>query len=346
MIDTIRFRIKISDRLAESIKAISLETTKKNNVTGDIQYQYHNASIFVGSYNRDLNLFLSDIDERYVYLEFSAPKLHYGHNIFLFYPEDLPLLLNNLYSDLLKSFGAFPVYSEWEIMRIDLCYSWKFLEENLAEKILSILQSYNYPRKRNSFHDTSLMSVGSTYSVKFYLKYNEFQKNDFKHFHKSDLEYAYKLLELSKNILRFEITFRKPALKAYFSEFPLKLSSITTEKTTEILQKLLGKLLKDCKPVSMTSTEAFNQLKNEYKEQKAVRLWEFWTLFSKPESQRILKKSYNRTTIYRNTRDLRKASVGLNNSDNTYSFDLSIPSQNVINAGTVSRAAAGEDAGI
>ena len=333
MIDTIRFRIPISKETYELVRKSSSEFHMHNNPLKRIDYTVIKGDAKLGSYNRKVNIILYDEDS--IYLELSLPKYVFGHNVFLLSVSQFSKVIDMLYTNLVDKFGQWPETSEWEIMRIDLCYAWKFVIEKEAEKILSILRSYNYPKKRQSFYDTSIMSVGSTYSVKFYLKKPEYKTHDFKALSEQYLEYAYDILDYSENILRFEVTLRKPAIKSLFKSRILQTSDITEENVNRILLYILKKFLGESTPISMTSTEAYQTLKGKYTEQKAIRLWQFYRVYrsEEKEEQQIIKNTYNRSTIYRNLRDIKLAGVGLHTQNKPMEFDLSIPSKYEVNSG-------------
>lgn len=346
MIDTIRFRIKIPEDIYRKIREKAVEITKHDNGNGTTYFNILHSNISVGSYSRKINIFVSDQDT--LFLEFSIPKYYYGHNIFLLYPDKIQPCIDKIFRELVEYFGDFPNPIEWFIERLDLCYAWKLPSQETAQDILDVLRSYPFPRKKMSFYDTSLMAVGSTYSIKFYLKHPEFYKHDFKEILKNQslMEYAHDLLNISEGVLRFEVTLRSKALYKYFPKRlfeKITVQDLDSDIIAAILENIYKKFVKGIKPKLMTPTEVYQTLKKVYNPNKARILWEFYMIYhaSDPNISEVLRKSYSRIAIYKNLRDLAKAKVGIPRKDINFDIDLSIPSDYCINPNNAIPAQAG-----
>ena len=180
----------------------SIATSKVDNNKDHLIFRVYRTDLQLGSYDRNINLFVSESRPNFCFLEFSIPKYYYGNNVYLFYPSsDFQHVLELVENDLIKYFGDFPPIKTWDIFRLDLCYAWKFLDQKTSENVLEVLRSYAFSRKKSHNYDTSIMMTGSTYSVKWYLKKPEYYYHDFLqllHQHKEN--YAYEIANVSEGV--------------------------------------------------------------------------------------------------------------------------------------------------
>jgi len=247
MLDTIGLKIPISHSLLERVKKCSVEVEKYDNVGEKLLFRYYSDEVNLPSWDRHINVFLNDTDllneERYLKVEFSLPKFKYGHNIYLFYPEELPKYLNKLHDLFTEEYGEFPPIETWNIERLDLCYAWALPTQNYAQEILNSLRSFYIPkRKRPTLHDDAIFSPGTRFTLKYYLKANEFGINDFKEIKKYDPARAYHLKQLAQGILRFEVTYHKAGIRRYLlrkeaGEFLFTFKDITRALCEKLLKK-------------------------------------------------------------------------------------------------------------
>lgn len=332
MIDTIRFKIKISQDVFMKLKKQSVETLKINHKDSRYIVRYWNVTQNLPSYQRDINIFLNELDQENVYIEFSLPKMYYDHNIFMVYPEQILGILNRLRFELTKNFAGFPLVSKWEIQRLDLCYNWKFATQNEAEKLLSVIRKFKYPRKKVYRYDTSIMYKGSSYTVKYYLKKQEFFANDFKKLCRDGkLDQAYQYLTYAEGVLRFEVTMRKASLVQYFHKKHILVSDLIDFDIEKLLQFFFHKSM-EFKSTISSRDEVLEKLKNVYSPIKAIDLYLFYvaTITSSPEEKLEIYASFADRTLRQKKSDLKKAGVGVVVPD-VFSFDLSIPSVNCSN---------------
>jgi hypothetical protein len=349
MIDTVRFKIPINKAQRDLIILKSIETTKINNKENKTIYKIYNTDLSLGSFDRKINIFLSDTDINNLKMEFSVPKYYFGTNVLLFYIEEdnFRKILYKLYEDLKNYFGDFPIIYKWEIMRLDICYSWKFINNSTAQTILESLRSFCIKRKKLRHYNTSLMNVGATYSIKFYLKKDEFFEHDLKELVSNNRhEFAYNMLNVSDGILRFEVTIRHThlirLLEKDFQDGDI-IYGVKKVYFNHINDKLIFKWLKyhfnkffdGRKPKFMDNKEVLNRLLAHFnnKPKLALRLYEFYIVYSRltKEQQKEYFKMIPYSTFRRLQNQLAEAEIGIDNKEIIKEIEFDIPSQYVVN---------------
>jgi hypothetical protein len=184
MIDTIRFKIPVNPEIYSLIKAKSKQRFEIDTVTQKIEFNISTRDIQIGSYDYHINIIAIRRMENVLFLEFSVPKVMYGHNIYLYSPSIEPPL-KIVHEAIEKAFEInFTHYDLWTIQRLDICYAWKFNTQEEAYLAFLVLNPFDYSRKNKVSFDTSFESMGSSFDFKGYLKLDEFKKHDFKRFHK------------------------------------------------------------------------------------------------------------------------------------------------------------------
>jgi len=134
MIDTVKFKVVLSDDEFLAVQKKGQERITNNKTLGtEIKRQYKD-NIHIGSYDHRLNYWCEDKD--YFFFELSLPKFFYGNNILLLYPSQLEQALDGVYKCLLNHFGVFPHYMKWLLQRVDVCYAWKYKDQATAERVL------------------------------------------------------------------------------------------------------------------------------------------------------------------------------------------------------------------
>ena len=337
MIDTIKFKIPIDNDIFSRIERKSIEFNKHDNEIDRTFIQILTKKIKVGSFDRHINIKVFDNEQ--VFLEFSAPKIFYGHNVFLVAPEQIIFICKTVHETLVKTFGKFPRPEFWEINRIDFCYAWKLPSEYVAEQVLNIFRGITVNRKKTHFYDTTVMYTGRTQSIKFYLKHPEFYEHDFKELKKEGkTDLAYNFLNISEGVLRFEVTLRNIALVREFygqcksTTIGLDNLIFTTKRCQLVLQKYLHKVLKLNNVRTMDNKSVFNKLKDCYGQSRARYLFLFYKLlFSTDRNEKDILKSYSRYQVWRNIKKLRECEVGISEDQMQVGFDFSIPSEYVVN---------------
>jgi hypothetical protein len=185
------------------------------------------------SFHRNIRWDVSQLyisDKTFLTLELSLPKFWYGHNVHLLY--DFVSALQQLKKILDKELHCrFPDVMTWQVSRVDCCYAWRCPSEKIAQQILDSLKRLNFSRKKPIIYPETILFVGATYSVKFYLKYFEFIEHDRKALleDKASLEWINYLEELSKGVLRYEVTLRRQYLKRKNINTVFDLAQISTK---------------------------------------------------------------------------------------------------------------------
>lgn len=331
MIDTIKFKIRVNEETFARLKCRAKELTKYDHQEDRVIFNFAECSTEVGSYDRRVTIKL--FSAREVYVEFSVPKFVFGHNIYLLYPEEVEKALVDFRGDLANRGYVLPDINQWEVVRLDVCYAWKYLDDSVARTVMRQLQQLEQPRKKRVvWQDESVMFKGTSYSTKFYLKKPEYYFHDFKHLKKVDVDLAYRLLNNSQGVLRFEVTMRMKALKHYFGH-RVHVKHLSHDIIEELLQKFISKAMRGLVGESKSSEEAIELLNLFYKPSKARALWMFWKLYFDKDlrSRSLLKKAYSRNAIWYNLKQLSNIGIGIPKEELETDFDFSIPSNIVVN---------------
>lgn len=217
MIDTIKFKIPISDAFLEELKFHG-STLQKKDGFGWIEELKILDDWVVNKWGYSIRLFCLPTPYAldHFYIEFSVPKYLFGTNAYMCSPNDLPTVINNLYSQILGRFTSFPNPKTWELQRLDMCYNFHFKTKEKFDKMWSYVKWLRYPRKNLLLYKTSNTALGRAFTLKFYQKYPEFKKTDYKVLKTIDSEYAEKVLNMSKYIIRFEVELRRSELLRLF----------------------------------------------------------------------------------------------------------------------------------
>lgn len=168
----------------------------------------------------------------------------------------------------------------------------------------------------------------TVYTVKFYLKYPEFQRHDLKKGQNDDR--LYEILELAKGVLRFEISCHKRQLPELFygkSRITYR-DLLDEERIIELLNKYKNKLLSNLDPKLVNDKSVLDKLKGYYPHKKALRLYTFYKQFysNSPHEKQLLRDNYHQTTIWRNKHDLASIGIGILSDITSLDFSLDIPS--------------------
>jgi len=340
MIDTVKFKIQIDeDAYKELTKScdIHLGVRKMGDGINVQKYLITKSGIELGSHHR---LWLIRMNDRFIkdgsnfiFLEMSIPKYVFGHNVRMIDVDTFKKSVESIQKELATHRKITSPISEWEIMRLDICYSWKLKSKKELENSLIILQNLRYPRKKKYNYDTSVMFKGSSYTVKFYSKYEEFLKHDFKHLTKYeyDSEFIDKIHDLAKNVLRFEVTIRRKHFKTVFRRIHLRMEDITEEVVVKTLNSYLKKLIKLIDVEKSKAISVYDRLVEEFGEVKGRDVYEKFRLFTSldPTDQKVY-NSYSYPNRYKFLKNLEKTGVGLLSEDMEYQINLKIPSENAV----------------
>ncbi len=241
MLDTIKLGIPLTQKQHEKIQAIAYQSEVKQwalltPATGELCLRKITglAETHQDSFHREIRWDIPaiyhpprsklvkgefvEIDETFLTVELSLPKFHYGHNIYLLYNftdviARLKELLEKQFS--LKTRAKFVDIGQWQVWRVDCCYAWRAPDQQIAQQVLDSLKHLHYPRKRPIIYPTSIVFVGRTYSIKFYLKLPEFKAHDLKVLlkAKANLVWINHLEQKADGVLRYEATLRRQYLE-------------------------------------------------------------------------------------------------------------------------------------
>jgi len=334
MIDTIKFYIPIKDfTIIEKIRGNLTRFKKDDLKTGKVEFEFYTANVKLGSYNRTVMVRVNN-NPQGLFIEFSVPKYAKGNNVEMIYPHDLISIMEKFQKELCEFLSYFdlPDFSEWIIYRLDVCYNWIFENKEETISIMNFIQRIDYPRKKKYIYDTSVMHKGSAYTVKFYIKGEEFRKNDFK---KVDPDKSLELLSWANRIVRFEVNLKRRYLDDFLG---LKNTYVRDIANDEIilgmLKHYLDKTFFYINTKTMTNSEITQILLKNFSKAKATRLFQFYKgFYFDPETKNLyLQGGLNPSTIYRHKKDLKNVGIGFSGVDSPTGKgileQLVIPSEN------------------
>jgi hypothetical protein len=145
------------------------------------------------------------------------------------------------------------------------------------------------------------MYKGTAYTIKFYLKGDEFLKHDFKTLVELDEDKAHTLANWANKILRFEVEFRKDYLKELFGKKEVTISDISDEwHIQEILKEYLARVFKYINKENMQYEDVWQLINKTCTPAKALRLYQFYKgYYYQKDEKYYIEKGLNRSTIYR-----------------------------------------------
>ncbi len=330
-----RFKIRISGGQYDSIKPKCLASDYVDK-KGEMKRRLV-GKVSVPPFNAGVTIMIFAEFPSILYLEGSLPKLWYGENVHLLYANQLEPILEILYQTLFKKFGSFPDYSIWEIQRLDVCYTWKFLTPAEAFEVLEYVQSLEYLRKIKTVHpNESVDFVKGQTKIKFYMKEPEFKKHGFVELVKggySDL--AKTTLELASNSLRFEVTYRRKALLDYFNEKrSIRYERFLDESVlVNMMRKTFANFSANIDKKIVKLDFILQALIAHYKANKAIRLfcWYYMYILSTLPVKNLIKKYAESSYISANKKDIEAANIHIPTMLDVAPFKFPIPSDMVIN---------------
>lgn len=331
MIDTLKLLIPLTDRkLLEHLRSELTHTSRKNLKTNETKFEFWTGEIEVGSHSRKINFKLDDLG---IFFEFSVPKYVHGNNIEMVHPSELYEILEKFRQELCQSVTEeLPPLSEWIVYRLDLCYNWTLESKEKCQSMMSFVQRIDYPRKKKVPFDTSVMYLGSVYTIKFYLKGPEFLKHDFKHLLAVDEDRTHHLVDWAHKVLRFEVEFRKGYLENLFEKKKVYVSDVANEEHMEnILKRYLANVFRYVNKENMKYEDVRQLINKHFKPGKALSLYQFYKgyYYNADEKYHII-KGLNRSTIFNYKKDLKKIGVSFTENLGDQKFvsveELVIPS--------------------
>lgn len=338
MIDTIRFKIHVSNEDLRKMYKKGKSSVNFNQETGKPLIVFHRREFIIPSYDYHINVTIDDKEGEFFYVEYSVPKILFGHNVSLVKPNRIRESVI-LIKDLIEKECEISLddYLSWNVHRLDVCYAWKFKDDDEALHVLKALSVNEYQRKKAVFRDTTTEYKGSAYDIKFYLKHPEFIKHDFKRFKRiKEMDMGLTLIEETKGVLRYEATLRKEQVEAEFGEKATIEDVEDYDEVLRVLNKYFSTFIKGFNSRFMDMYKVKRMLFDTYSNQRANNLFEFYLNYYHPdktvrESYRIVcREEMHRSTTYRKRSFIKKAGVGIPNMGFEIDVLLSIPSNNEV----------------
>jgi hypothetical protein len=306
----------------------------------DNRYLYNEISVFFKNCHIKTQIIRGNL-----FLEFSAPKVIYGSNIYMLYPNKIEEVLETVRDIVENHYEVrLPGIEEWILQRLDICYAWRLPTEEDTKHLLATLASYEFPRKKKTIiSDESLTYWGTTCKVKFYRKQPEYKAHSFGRPKKYTYAYsnAKNMLEACKGILRFEVTMYKKQLQQIFKDKDVNYSVINYAKIESLLVRFLSQLVKTDNFKLIDIREVYSKLETAYDKKKAVNLLQFlnmWFCENKEKerhSRLLLDNLLSTSTINNRLNAITEAGIGIiDTGGKCIDFDLSIPSKLATNSPT------------
>lgn len=294
MVDSVKIRV-----LCFNLKKGGLDSLELKRA-GHLQFaRLSHTFSWGGSYQYQITFMI--YRENTLEMEFSVPKLLYGHNLHDDHVGTVELLqaLRLIKQKLDTDYCTTQDIEQWEVLRLDICKN--FTVQNIDDILLK-LQSVTYPKKKCFSYPESVMWVGSTFSLKFYDKQKEFKKHDFKRVETfADYRLALQLLASTGDTLRFETTLRKRALETLFRSVVVTVDNLINfpvEKNQKILSllKWAQKHTEFKKVQDLVTHQVFTA---KLGKTRGTRLFNFWQQWQTKTGRAILKKSFTRDGLYK-----------------------------------------------
>jgi hypothetical protein len=267
MIDTVKL---LSPELSEDVvECIEKACTRRSAVhlgTGDVEYEFTTGNP-KGSYDHRVSIKV--VREQLesislpggrsfprsvpcaprLALEGSVHKAMLGHNIFGG-PSDPVLACRWLVHDIGLRLGVpLPCGDSWGVSGIDWAEAYNLGSFDACQEYIEGLNSAQFPRRKViRFGSESLMTVGSTTTVKVYHKGPEFSKHDWKRFKKAGLPDSelVPLQEEANCILRLETSIKSRKLTELYQGKP-QVMQLTQALLEGVHDREVARLLKEAK---------------------------------------------------------------------------------------------------
>ena len=280
-----------------------------------------------------------------LFIEFSAPKVMFGSNIYMLYPNQIDEVLNKVKRVIETYYNVeLPSYDTWVLQRLDVCYAWRLACEDDTKHALFTLASYEYPRKKKTIiADESLTYWGTSSKVKFYRKHPEFKAHSFGRPKQGTYKYTNKmnLLNACTGVFRFEVTMFKKQIQQTFGEDETFYNVINHDNIESLLIYFLSQLVKTEYFSSIDVSDVYQKLEDAFGKKKAVNLFQFyntWFCENKDREKRnrlLLDKALCTQTIKTRLDSISEAGIGIIDATmKDINFDLSIPSDLAVNSPT------------
>jgi II/X family phage/plasmid replication protein len=327
MFDTIKVRSPVINDLSVLERVYNFSVVKSALDVKSGEYIYRVVSVpLEGSFDNRISVRL--LDDGRVVIEGSINKLIMGHN--LFGVEDLnnvAFCARFMIRWVEQVLGvSFPLYLDWEVMRLDWAVNYKIGEEAVKEWFVKMNNIY-YPRRKVVRHDLSgLMFPGTTTTLKFYDKYKEFERNDFRVLRQFNIGKAFELLDFAKGILRIELEIKKKKLMYDLDKDEVLVRDVINYDFEGLFEREILKVLKVGKEMKICndSLGVRKRLRMRYGERLGTILYSTWLRLS-IEGYESVMRDMSKATFYRHIKQLKDAGVSWLNTDVVLESDNTIP---------------------
>lgn len=314
MIDTLKLLIPIQDiDLLKKLEGNLTRFRKEDLKKGMTIFEFHSSNLQLGSHARNVSL-RSSTNPVGFFVECSFAKYDKGNNVEMIYPHNLLDIGDRLYTELCAHLNhELPPISTWPVYRLDVCYNWLFDSHDETVYAMDFIQRIDYPRKKKLVWDTSVMYQGTAYSIKFYLKGDEFLKHDYKELSETDPDRTFLLQQYAKRILRYEVGMRRVYLSDFLGLKNVYLSDIANDDVIlEMLKHFLEKVFYYINAKTTETAEVREILRQNFTKAKALRLFQFHKgyYFDLEMKAMYLSGGLDRSTIYRYKTDLKRVGIG------------------------------------
>lgn len=350
MIDTVVYKIPpiptlFADKITNKMKIFDCV----DGDTGELLYRLKSGQL-KGSFDYSISVKVNK--DNSIRVECSLHKLILGHNIC--YGSDNLILLTNCLKKILQKLldVKLPDVLQWEVKKLDYAVTFDLGKPEYVENFLIGLKNAYYARRHiNTYGNTGIHIPGTTTTVKFYNKLEEFKKHDLSRLNKVfGSKKVDKLISLSKNMVRIEVSIKSKKLKdsfpnsiykkqikkeyekvlkkygcksdaAKFIERKSKTNIVTVKDIQiNVIKKIweseVFKIMSESKNLKLInkSNLVVERLNKIFKTQTANSLYGFWTILS-TNGEEHAKKLYSSSTFYRYRKHLINSGISWRNTD-------------------------------
>lgn len=315
MIDTLKVKIDVPESVCieNSFNLIRKDVYNPNTINKyeNFKNYYHGFIRFIrGLYKPKILIFPK---RNAIYIEYSVPKLIYGHNIAECTKQDIIESLRLIKETLLDSEGLIPPVESWKVLRFDLCRVLDFGDEDSAQQFINSYSEVNLSRMTKQIYTTGIAWYNNSVSLKFYRKFPEFMNNrktGYKALSKKGRSYfASELKALARGKVRFELAVKSHKVKRMLSSDTVAgLLDFDIDSTLLYYRNQLDTEL----PRSMNKlSEVHLLLKETYGSRKGQNLFEFYLMYYHSSSlvKNLYESSYSQSHIYLQKRLLRESGI-------------------------------------
>lgn len=314
MIDTIKFKINVSERLwLKTIEKATTLTQKKRD-DGSEALMFWQFPVQLPSFDRNINVFGSGHSKNTIFVEFNVPKQIFHTNVAVPTWDQLRSTVEDVVTHLRSVLDAsdvmftnqLPPLSDWIVQKIDIGMMWDYKEESEAQKVLDVYKNYS-----TSVYQTSCYKGRI---CKFYLKNPEYLIHDYKSFlDKGDWFHAQYYDLLSKGYLRFEVSLiAKEVVKHLGDNTWDSIIKTPESKYKAILTHYLKYFINDLENTLMSENEARSILMDKYGFSEGLKLAGYLHFRdNKNISKRSWIKDIPRQQRYRWNKKIKEAGVGI-----------------------------------